>query len=90
MVSIMLMCNDFCELFSIACRGKKHCVCNCAALWHTVKKMRKWTNCEQERRLKLEFPFQLFYACATTMVVADDLDSHGKKRTVHFFDSGLT
>lgn len=63
MVSIMLMCNDFCELFSIACRGKKHCVCNCAALWHTVKKMRKWTNCEQERRLKLEFPFQLFYAC---------------------------
>ena len=48
MVSIMLMCNDFCELFSIACRGKKHCVCNCAALWHTVKKMRKWTNCEQE------------------------------------------
>ena len=48
MVSIMLMCNDFCELFSIACRGKKHCVCNCAALWHMVKKMRKWTNCEQE------------------------------------------
>lgn len=43
-----------------------------------------------KRRLKLEFPFQLFYTCATTMVVADDLDSHGKKRTVRFFDSRLT
>ena len=42
----------------------------------------------RKRRLKLEFPFQLFYACATTMVVADDLDSHGKKELYIFLIVG--